>query len=370
MKKVAVQEFLRNGGTLEELQEKFKILVKRHGEFPNLVLLKYHSIESPMEEEIVQDCRGIILDESDNWKIVCFPYRKFFNFGEPLAAKIDIRTATVYEKLDGSLMTLYFYKGDWRVASSGTPDANGNVNGANHTFADLFWRVWKQLEYNLSDLDSSYCYMFELMTNENRIVVYHPKDRLVLHGVRCIDERRSNYLEELDPGLLTTHIEKVDWYLWLVDEGLQEIIESCKDMDPVKEEGYVVCDKNFNRVKVKSPNYVALHHCKNNLNSFKNLVNLVLNNEGLEFLAYFPEMQEQVEKIQKSVDRVEREIEKHWDYHKKIENQKEFALAIKDFQYKDCLFRLRSGRVASGGVWLRELLGDKASDLIKGAMTC
>jgi tRNA splicing ligase len=53
---------------------------------------------------VVQECRGLILDESANWRIVAFPYTKFFNYGEEHAASIDWSTACVQEKLDGSLM--------------------------------------------------------------------------------------------------------------------------------------------------------------------------------------------------------------------------------------------------------------------------
>lgn len=200
MKTIAVQDFLFAGGTLEQLTEKYGIMVKRHPEFPNLVLLKYNSLVSPMGETIPQDCRGLILDENNNWKIICFPYRKFFNYEEEHSAKdlIDIKNCNVYEKLDGSLMTLYWYAGKWRVSSSGTPDAGGNINGGNETFEDLFWTVWNELGYKLPK-DTNSCYMFELMTYKNRIVVNHPKNRLVLHGARDINTRSDYYLKEIKP---------------------------------------------------------------------------------------------------------------------------------------------------------------------------
>jgi hypothetical protein len=106
----------------------------------------------------VHECRGIILDANDNWNIVCYPYKKFFNYGEPnaginslnirtrrvyfnyvsyhfrfsmffilllffsLVAEIDWNSAVVTEKLDGSLVTLYWYQNGWQVSSTGTPD--------------------------------------------------------------------------------------------------------------------------------------------------------------------------------------------------------------------------------------------------------
>ena len=61
---------------------------------------------------------------------------------------------------------------------------------------------------------------------------------------------------------------------------------------------FVVCDKNFNRVKVKSPTYVALHHMKNNnVLSYARGIEIVRGNELDEVLTYFPEFAEHLHKI-------------------------------------------------------------------------
>src|SRR5580765_6056887 len=177
------QEYLRANG-LAALCAEYKISARRHREFQNLVLLKYSQIESPMSEPIVQQCRGLIVDEADAWRIVSRAYDKFFNHGEPNAANIDWATARVEEKLDGSLMMLYHFAGQWRVASSGLPDAAGMVDSSSISFADLFWQTFRQLGYALPDETSDRCFALELMTPLNRVVVQHAASRLVLHGVR------------------------------------------------------------------------------------------------------------------------------------------------------------------------------------------
>ena len=155
-------EFLQNN-SIEKLTELYDITAKPHSKYPNLFHLKYNQISSPMHLPIVQECRGLILDRDQNWKVVAYPYSKFFNYGEEAAAKIDWRTAKIYEKLDGSLCTLYWYDNKWNVATSGTPDASGEVNGFGMTFEKLFWDVWSELGYDMPD-DHLACYMFELMT--------------------------------------------------------------------------------------------------------------------------------------------------------------------------------------------------------------
>src|SRR5688572_22229350 len=118
-----------------------------------------------MHEPVVQECRGLIVDEAEAWRVVCRAYDKFFNVGEPNAAAIDWATARVYDKLDGSLMTLYGYRGKWHVASSGLPDAAGVAHDSGVTFADLFRRMWSQLGYRWPgepDAGAGRCFMFEL----------------------------------------------------------------------------------------------------------------------------------------------------------------------------------------------------------------
>lgn len=66
----------------------------------NLIMFKYNQIESDFSNDIVKECRGVILDE-DSLKPISIPYFKFFNFSEPHAAEIDWSSAIVTEKIDG-----------------------------------------------------------------------------------------------------------------------------------------------------------------------------------------------------------------------------------------------------------------------------
>jgi tRNA splicing ligase len=120
-------EYLRENGT-KKLEEQHRITIRAHKTYENLISLTYNQLKSDLKNPIVRQCRGIILDTSDNFQVISFPYEKFFNYCEGGAAKIDWKTARVTEKVDGSLMILYFYKDQWHISSSGTPDASGNVH--------------------------------------------------------------------------------------------------------------------------------------------------------------------------------------------------------------------------------------------------
>jgi hypothetical protein len=178
-----VVQFLRGGGTLADLLAARGINAKRHRVYNDLVLLKYDQIESPMADPIVQECRGIILEESSNWRVISRGLNKFFNYGEGHAATINWFKAMVQEKVDGSFMTVYPYKGLWHVSTTGTPDGSGEVNGvdtsgiwrpregvimsAPKSFAEYFWQIMSLYSvpmFQQSPMDpwSSYSWWFEM----------------------------------------------------------------------------------------------------------------------------------------------------------------------------------------------------------------
>jgi RNA ligase len=342
-----IQKYLRNRtqltrssvSPLEALEAEFSIKAKRHGKYSNLVLLKFSQIDSPFQLKIVRECRGIILDESDNWNVVCYTYSKFFNVQETLAAPIDWSNASVQEKLDGSIIQLYHYRGEWLVATSGTPDAQTPIGDYGMTFYDMFWRVFRMPPPELA-LDKKYCYAFELCCPENRVVVQHKESRLVLHGIRDLVT-----MQEIDP--LDTEWEGCfETPKTFPITSIDECLEAAKHLDPLSQEGYVVCDSNFNRVKVKSPAYLALHHAKDGLLSQKKMALIIRTGESSEFeqaLVAFPELKPHFDRLVTRYNDIVFQANTAFTRIKHIENQKEFALAAKLEYYPGVLFGMRKG---------------------------
>lgn len=331
-----VIEFLQAHG-LDALGERYKIKTARHGQYPHLVLLKYNQITSPMHEIIVQQCRGIIVDERD-WSVVSRPYDKFFNVGEAGAAPIDWSSARILEKLDGSLTTLYFAHDQWHVASSGLPDAGGSA-GAGMTMQQLFWRTWNHLGYALPTATHQ-CFMFELMTPINRIVVRHDAPRLVLHGARDLVS-----MMELEPDDIAANNgwECVQSYPLTT---LEETVAAAAELDPLQGEGFIVRDAMFRRVKVKSPQYVALHHMRDGI-STKRMLDVARLNEGAEFLSYFPEWADDFRTIQERYGNYVATAEALYAELRDIETQKEFALRAVKTNHSGALFAVRNGKANS-----------------------
>lgn len=329
-----VQQYLRDGvGTLADLKTQLAISHRRHPEISNLVLLKYDQIDSPMGNSIVQECRGIILDETD-WSIISHPFPKFFNAAEGHAALIDWSKARVMEKLDGSLMVMWHYQGEWHVSTSGHPSAGGQVSDFPFTFEKLFWDTFDDLEYEFPS-DTSLTYMFELTSKFNRIVCVHDRPNLTLLAVR---ETATG--KELDPsGFPYGQVRSFPM------TSYAEILDSYKHIDPIHQEGYVVFD-GTNRIKCKAPGYVALHHLVTSC-STKSFLQLIRSGEQTEFLAYYPEYTDQFTPIKASYDTLVAELEAAYALIAPIQVQKEFALEALKTRCSGVMFGLRKGALST-----------------------
>jgi len=336
-----LQAALRSGWNLQDLEARLGIKSKRHPRFPNLVLFVYDQIESPKLDPIVRSARGHILDEDFNWDHVCRPFDRFLNWGEGVeqgAPVPDIGSSVVFKKEDGSLLNMWFYRDEWHVSTKGSPDAGGLVGDNPFTFAELFWRVWNGKGLFVPPVtEEQFTFCFELCTLHNRVVCSQPEERIVLLGARVNDNGREVEPEEWeDDGL-----EVCKSY----DLGNIDDIESTfKELPALEMEGYVVAqflpDGRVIRAKVKHPGYLAIHHLKEG-NSKKRLLELIRTGEEGEFLSYFPEYGPQFDEIRGKFEALVSELEAAWEANRGIENQKDFALQVKDLRMSGVIFGVR-----------------------------
>ena len=105
----------------EELltQEPYFLKIKEDGPY---VIFNYDQIRSDFNNPIVREARGIIFRKGEWNNPVCWAFNKFFNVQESFADEIDWSTAFVTEKVDGSLIKVW-WDGDWKVSTNGCIDA-------------------------------------------------------------------------------------------------------------------------------------------------------------------------------------------------------------------------------------------------------
>ncbi len=337
------------------------IVYKRHPQFSSLVHFKYSQINSPGYHPLVIESRGVILDQNNGWKAVALPFFRFFNYGDPGASPINWGTAELATKIDGSLTYLWEYEGTWHVSSSGTPDAGGEVNGFDMTFAGLFWDTFAKqgLELPTESYDNNYTFIFELTSPYNRVVVPYRESRLTLIGIR-----NRNNGKEISPMWGPRGWPSVKTIP--MTGTVEELVESMKKMDAMQQEGYVVVDANFNRIKLKCPQYLALHHMRGDGSpSPKRALEAILAGEHEEALLYFQEWKPLFNEIDKRLVNLSTDLVLEYAEIKDLPTQKEYAAQAVKSKCSGALFALRAGKTKSVLDYLYDMQIDRLADLLQ-----
>ena len=283
-------------------------------EYEHKVLVKYDQLVSPtlMANIEVQECRGLIL-EKDTWKVMSLAFTKFFNSEEGNAAKIDWDTARVLEKLDGTMIQVYWdwHANKWFAATTGTAEGEGEVNNKNGTtFNDLFWgTVNNKYTFNECLLNKDLIYVFELTTPYNIVVKPHGESSATLLTVRnreTLVELSGKALEMVAVSLGIPLVKSFD----INANNVGHLLKTFEGMS-WSEEGYVVRDGNDNRVKVKNPAYVAVHHLKGKT-AEHNIITIVKSNEIEEFASTFPERKDELLKLKENYDKLTVKLNDVW----------------------------------------------------------
>ena len=330
---LAIQKYLRTHG-LEKTIKDFSLKTR---EYEGKILFKYDQLVSPtlMALPEMQDCRGIIL-EKGTWNVMSLAFRKFFNSEESNAAKIDWNTAKVLEKLDGTMIQVYYDWHDmtWYAGTTGTANGEGEVNNKNGTtFNDLFWDTLNnKYIFNECLLNKDLIYVFELTTPYNIVVKPHGESSATLLTVRnreTLVELSGKDLQMVAISIGVPLVKSFD----INASNVGHLLKTFEGM-PWSEEGYVVRDGNDNRVKVKNPAYVAVHHLKGKT-AEHNILTIVKTNEIEEFASTFPERKEELNRLKEGYDALIAKLNSVWvelQLHKPKnitkEEQKKYAAAV------------------------------------------
>ena len=229
-----------------------------------LVYLNRHSLHSPNRSDIVKECRGLVIEKKNqNFNVVCLPLINFSNFDEDLFSEekfvpeLDWESVKIYPKKNFVTINLFFYHNDWLISShvghnflSQSLCENNNFDFPFfHQFVGpLFKKIWneKQMKFPEKNEQKKFVYIFS----------FHP----FLKIIRLVAIRNMSTLNEEDH---VQHAEQHGWeysndlrsQLDLLDSNKSSILEKLKllvnQSDVLIDEGFVLCDKNFTRIKVK-----------------------------------------------------------------------------------------------------------------------
>ena len=286
-------------------------------------------------DEVTLQCRGLVTDDKGN--IVARPFKKFFNMEE--GKHTSTSEFDVYEKMDGSLIIVFWYDGGWVVASRGSFVSEQAV-AASKIFFD-------KLETNFL---VGITYLFEFTAKWNRIVVdYGEEDNLTLLGaIRTDDEAEATY-EQLEMIAKGANCDVVKRY-----DGINDY-STLKGIIKDNQEGFVIRFSNGDRMKIKGEEYLRLHKIMTEV-STKSVWEVLSNGDNMEDLLkdvpdeFYSKIKEYERELLGEYNKIETVSTTRFNEFKHL-NKKEYAEQIKFNKYNSVLFSMYDGKDYSKIIW-------------------
>jgi len=323
--------FEKNKWEWNESKELFKCISVSNKN--NMFLYNYNdNVLVERNHPVLVKCRGLVIN--NDGRILNFPFERFFNDWEKEKATIDWKSAVAQEKVDGSLISCFWNGRDWEITTRGSFYPNEKYK--NSDFSKMFKKQFKK--FNL--LDKNFSYTFEIVTKENRIVTFYEFEAVYLIGIRDLMTLKEVSQKVLDETAKMLKVKRPKKYSAENVEQCKKLFEKMKE----DEEGLVIVDKNFNRVKLKQESYLKLARIK--MLSEQDIFEYVLGYSQIdsEFINKLPEVKEKIEQMKKKWNKIMDTAKKTFDTIKDKPTRKEFAIEAVKYRYRDILFSMLDKR--------------------------
>lgn len=340
----------------------------------SMFLLDYNQIECVKNHPVVNECRGLLMGYDGT--IIRKGFGRFYNLGENGVDTFDFQNSIAFEKADGSLMFVYFCvpTGKWEIGTRGTAFAEG-PNEWFGTFRGFMLNAMGKTEDEFQSdcqfLDKRNTYLFEAVGPDNRIVTKYETNHLVeLCNVETATGKEKFIEIDCDEEVsffklnLGWNVRPIKQYAFNTQEDCLKALGELTGL----QEGYVVYNtKTKERVKIKSPTYLAAHRLRGNGLTTNAVCELVVMNEVDEYLATFPEDAPKFTDAKDMLHHMLEELQLNYNSWKSIISQKDFALHVASLPLSGVMFKARKNGtdvihefnqfpVARRADWLKECL--------------
>jgi len=281
------------------------------------------------------ECRGHMFLMDKEPKLVSLPFPKFFNLKENLfTMNLDFSNDNIEyiaTKEDGSLISSYLdyemnvrYKSKTSLTSTMAKEAQRLALLKKEQGNETLDEIIRKLE------NTGYTVIMEYVSPNNRIVLNYEKSSLVVLGVRSRYDFSFMSFDEmkrvgLGPFLVRNHLPNILEY-----SNVQNFINSIPDMKGI--EGYVIRLKDDTMVKIKTNEYVSLHHAKDSITSPKRLMAVVLEEASDDLRQMFEDDEQALREIENMeifvthiVNRLLKASNSFYEAHKSLE-RKDYAI--------------------------------------------
>jgi len=204
-------------------------------------------------------------------EVISAGFPKFTNWGENpdhFPVPNSLKHCTVVEKLDGSLLIVSKYNGQYILRTRGTVDASTMANG--HELEIFKNTILSKLSHIYTSDTWNYSWLFEWVSPINKIVLnYGDEPDWYLVGVINHDDYSLANQFSLDRYATNLELKRPPTYTF---SSVQDLL---KDVDQWKgKEGVVVYSKNDQMLhKVKAMQYLKCHAFKSNA-TFENTIEM------------------------------------------------------------------------------------------------
>jgi hypothetical protein len=247
--------------------------------------------------------------------IKSFPFIRFFNQGEKEGVSINFSNAEMLEKMDGTMVGVFFPHGDvtdphWHTRKMVSADAQDmgrkitTFGGKEFKFMPIIGEYVRKLKF--SPEDAAYTYVFEFVHEASYVMTKYKPEQfgLYLLGARHLPDHKELTEQELD--VVAARIGAFRPRRWDAMASHEEIERMMKELaaETADFEGFVFRDRETGaRLKVKDADYVRKHHMIDDARSIKTLLPIILQGEEDEVIAYHPHAKERVEEIKEAYEK-------------------------------------------------------------------
>jgi len=206
-------------------------------------------------------------------EVISAGFPKFTNWGENpehFPVPTSLRNCTVMEKLDGSLLIVSRYKGQYILRTRGTVDASVLANG--HELELFKEKFLKRLTHDTPDT-WNVSILFEWVSPINKIVLnYGDEPDWYVVGLVHHSDYSLYSQEDLDMWAKNKGFKRPATYTFTDVNDLLQNVDQWKG-----KEGVCVYSKNDQTIhKVKGAWYLALHHMKSELSNIEKVMDVWL----------------------------------------------------------------------------------------------
>lgn len=212
-----------------------------------------------------------------NGELISAGMKKFVNWGEkpdvfPLPT--SLKNTTIMEKLDGSLLCVSKYKGEFMIRTRGTIDASKmEKNGREiEVFKnEVLPKLFKSHLVSGNPDTWDYSFLFEWTSDLNKIVLsYGDVPQFFLIGIVWHGEYRLLTQGELDNYAWELGLKRPETFTF---DSIENLIASIEKWEG--KEGVCLYHNGGQEIKkIKAAKYLMLHHMKSDLSSMEKILDI------------------------------------------------------------------------------------------------